>query len=264
MKRAFIAIVAVAVGLPLLVWAAWMIAIPEDAILTAARAPLSNQGLGLELRGFSKGLFFSVHADGVDITKSGSPVVSIGDANAQLRLSSLMPFRPKAGLTGRMAGGSLTGELLLIDRYLHINAELKDAELSGLGQALDSVGIRGKGRLMAGIQIDPDRTGIEFSVSEAMLEPMETAQGIIPLDMFRTVRGRLDIKGGVVEVNSLTLEGKDIYSKASGTVTRAGMSLNLELMPKADSANEGVLDAIFGRYKTGPGHYVIPVKGANH
>lgn len=262
MKRAFIAIASIAAGAPLLLWAAWMIAIPQGAIEKAANAPLAAQGLGIEFKGLGKGLFFGVHADGLDITKNGSPVVSIEDASAQLRLGSLIPFKPAADLRARMAEGSLTGTLLLIERYLYIAAELRDAELSGLGQTLDRVGIRGRGRLNANIQIDPKLTGIEFSVGDALLEPMDTAQGMIPLDMFRTVRGSLNITDRAVEVKSITLEGKDIYAKASGTVTRIGMDLKLELMPKAGSSNEIALDSLFKRYKTGPGHYVIPVKGA--
>ncbi len=110
--------------------------------------------------------------------------------------------------------------------------------------------------------------GIINAVANAPLGVLNTARdtvlgifsvgqtGNIPLGMFNTVRGALSLKNGVTEITSLSLEGRDIYAKAAGSISRSGaLDLALVVMPSPGSPYASLLGQMPGWTRTGPGRY---------
>lgn len=260
--RALLVLALIGLCVPLLAIAAWLIVVPLESIETAARAPLQAQGLDLSFKGLGKDPLFGVHADEVTVLRDNTPLIAATGARASLRLRSLIARTPEAAFSARFADGDLKGAAILVNRFVYLKAELTGAELEAMGPVLDQAGIAGaKGRLTASINLGPDGNRIEFTVREAKLRDVMGDRGPVPLGMFNTVRGALKLNQGAAEISSLTMEGKDIYAKATGRVMRDGaLDIVLTIMPSAGSPYEQVLGAVLGGSKKGPGLYEIRLK----
>ena len=78
------------------------------------------------------------------------------------------------------------------------------------------------------------------------------------MDMFHTVRGSIVMKGRAIDVKSVTLEGKGLFARASGTIMGGMMDMTLELMPEPEA--DKLISVFAGRYKISDGFYRIPLK----
>ncbi len=106
-----------------------------------------------------------------------------------------------------------------------------------------------------------DDTGhVEFVTKDSSFEPAVFSGVKVPLNFFHNIRGSIDIKGNIINVVSVALEGKDIYARLKGVVKDAVMDLNMELMPGMSFIENPLFLAEFEKYKISPGYYVIPVK----
>jgi hypothetical protein len=104
-----------------------------------------------------------------------------------------------------------------------------------------------------------DNTGdIKFSITGAKLKSLDVSGKSIPIDIFHTVRGALIMKGRSVDVKSVTLEGKGLFARASGTIMGGMMDITLELMPEPEA--DMLISVVAGRYKVSDGLYRIPVR----
>src|SRR4030042_190940 len=107
-----------------------------------------------------------------------------------------------------------------------------------------------------------DDTGhVEFVTKDSRLEPAILSGVNVPLNFFNSVRGSVDIKGDIINVVSIALEGKDIHARLKGPIKDAVMNLDMELMPGISLIENPLFRGELGKYKVSPGYYVIPLKG---
>ena len=126
--------------------------------------------------------------------------------------------------------------------------------------ALERFGITGRGTLSLDFRMKDEKGSARFSVKGAAFEPVSILGLRFPLDAVETIRGAVLINYGAVEVESLTLEGPELFARVSGTLNPRAVDMQIELMPKTDTFPDPTLAQLLAPYKVGRGHYVVPLK----
>lgn len=241
-----------------LVWASWLVAVPASMLESMVEENLKRGALHADLVGFKKGLFLSFSSEALDVNKSGERLFSVEDLRGRLELlQSLKRMKAVIAFKGSMGGGGLRGTLRIKGKSYSLDLALEGADLEKLG-LFEHTGLKGSGALSAEAHMADNAGDVRFSVTDARLKPMNISGKPIPLNMFHTVRGALNIKGREIEVKSVSLEGKGLYARASGTIRGGMLDMTLELMPEAEA--DLVMSVVAGRYRVSKGHYKIPVR----
>jgi type II secretion system protein N len=241
-----------------IVWASWLITVPASMLESMVEENLKRGEIHPDLVGFKKGLFLSFGSEALDVMKSGERVLSVEDLCGRLELlRSLKRMRAVIAFRGETGGGKLVGALWIKGKRYGLDLALEGAELEKLG-LFEHTGLKGSGLLSAEAYMEDNTGDVRFSVTDVNLKPVDISGKPIPLNMFHTVRGALNIKGRVIEVKSVSFEGKGLYARASGTIGGGMMNMTLDLMPEAEA--DLVMSVVAGRYRVSKGHYRIPVR----
>jgi hypothetical protein len=83
----------------------------------------------------------------------------------------------------------------------------------------------------------------------------------VPLNLFQSISGSIDVRENVMHITSISLEGKDVNARLKGNIKANTMDLTMELMPGRSFIENPLFLNEFDRYKVSPGYYVIPVRG---
>lgn len=243
-------------GLAALVLGLWLVAVPEETMLGAI---YRSVGPGIEIRfnGFKKGLFYSVSADSVSITRSDMEIIEVTNVSARLKPLHLFLLKAVVSFEGTLAGGKLTGRAE-VDRQRVVHLTVTGADVSKLS-ALEALGIRGRGKLEISARMQGIYAEARLSIKEAEFEPFEIFGVPAPLNMFHTVRAALSFTGETLAINSLTLEGDDIFTRVKGSLRGRELVASAEIMPEPGSAISKLLGPLLERYKVSPGYYVVPL-----
>ncbi len=186
----------------------------------------------------------------------GDLLLTIHDIDITPEPSSFFTLVPQLNINGKVNLGKVHG--LIAIRYpapdMHIvgeNIQIKDLPM------IERTGISGDGTLKFNF-LRGDRKGVvTFSIDNAKLKGDVTGIGVLPLDVFKNVRGLFTIEN-TVHVDSLTMEGKGIYVRMKGTIKESNFDGNIEIMMDSSFDLYAVLEALLGRYKISTGYYVIP------
>jgi hypothetical protein len=123
------------------------------------------------------------------------------------------------------------------------------------------IGIQATGTVSGRFTMLDDTGHVEFVTEDSRFGPAIFSGVSVPLSFFNSIRGSLDIKGNIINVVSIALEGKDIHARLKGSIKNAIMDLNMELMPGISFIENPLFRGELEKYKISPGYYVIPLKG---
>jgi type II secretion system protein N len=255
MKKALAALAVLAA----LIWGAWLVVVPEDLVVKRAEEVLARDEMRARLVGFRKGLFYTFTAEKIDFLYQGEPVLTINEVSARPDFLSLLTLKPVFLLRAEAGGGPVSGAVEPGGGSFHVQAEAREVEIGNLG-ALERFGITGRGTLSLDFRMKDEKGSARFSVKGAAFEPLSILGLRFPLDAVETIRGAALINYGAVEVESLTLEGPELFARVSGTLNPRAVDMQIELMPETDTFPDPTLAQLLAPYKVGRGHYVIPLK----
>ena len=255
MKKILIALTAI----PVIFWGIWIV-FPETSIQSIIENSISNNKLRLEVKGVKKGLFYNLSVDNLTLKSSREQLVSLTNIHSRVNPLSLIMFRLNLFFDGSIGGGNISGRMNRIKNKMQIGLDIKKADISDI-PLFKLIGIQGTGTISGRLTMIDGTGHVEFVTKDSSFEPAVFSGVKVPLNFFHNIRGSIDIKGNIINVVSVALEGKDIYARLKGVVKDAVMDLNMELMPGMSFIENPLFLAEFEKYKNSPGYYVIPVKG---
>jgi type II secretion system protein N len=255
LKRILFA-VAIAIAL---IWGTW-IAIPVSAIQSIIEDSLNDYGLTVTFTNVRKGPFYRLRADGIALKHEAREIMSLNSLEATLRPLHLIVSRIDVSIQGRVGAGFFSGSADLSRTSLMMHLDFERASLADM-QFLNLVGIRGTGAISGKIAVDNQVSRITFLLRDADMQPASIAGSFLPLNLFRTVRGSIEADGRRIHVESLSLEGPNVFARLKGVIMKGRMDMQMEVMPEKAFLENPLFLAQIERYQVSPGYYVIPVKG---
>jgi type II secretion system protein N len=247
------------IAIPVSLWGLWM-AFPRTSIQSIIEGFVSKEKLRLEVSGLKKGLFYNFTIDHLTLKSSGEEQLSSDNIYGRINPLSLMMLRLDVSFHGSVGGGNLSGLIDLKKNKLRIGLDVSNAGISDI-PFLKRVGIKGTGTLSGKFTALNDTWHVEFVAKDSRFEPAFFSGMKVPLNFFHSIRGSMDIKGNIIYVVSVALEGRDIYARLKGVIKDAVLDLTMELMPGISFLENPLFIYQTEKYKVSPGYYVIPVKG---
>ena len=171
-------------------------------------------------------------------------------------LVSLFKLAPQINISGQVNLGTIRGLITVKQGNPDLYITGENIQINGL-PIIERTGIYGDGSLKFNFQRRDQQGEITFSIDNAKLKGTLTGIGVLPLDVFKNVKGLLAI-GDTVNVDSLTLEGKGIYLRIKGKIKDSNFDGNIEIMMDSSFDLYAILQAFLERYKISTGYYVIP------
>jgi len=254
-KKIVIALIAV----PIIFWGIW-IAFPKTSIQSIIEDSLGSERLTLEVKGFRKGLFYSLSGDRLALKRSGEEQISLSEIRGRINPLSLVVMRLNLSFDGNMGGGNISGILDVSRNKTRIEMNIKKARINEM-PLFKVAGLQGTGIISGRLKMADGTGHVEFITKDSRFDPAIFSGITVPLDLFDTIRGSMDIKGNIIDVVSISLEGKDIYARLKGVIRGDAMDLHMEIMPGVSFIENPLFHGGFERYEISPGYYVIPVKG---
>lgn len=254
LRNFFLIIPAVPVFLILI----WVFAVPDDLIQEQIDDVLirsGNSNMDLSINGLRKGLLFSLYADNINLRIDNKPALDITDFTGNFSPRYLADKKLAFRINGKIGTGNVKGVLKL---PVEGNINIEKAELSAISY-LARFGVDINGNLSSDITINKETVHVMFEIPD--LDISESALSAVPfLNTFHKMQGALSIKNNIVELESVSLEGKIGYARLKGNITNGIMNLALEIMPLKGKLSQ-IESILLGKYIVSPGYYVIPIKG---
>ncbi len=245
------------IGIPVFILLVWLFAVPDNLLQYKIEDAISNAGQGnvrASLNGFKKGLFFTVHADSLDLDFDKAPALTITDLAGCLAPRYLIQKKLAFSIKGKIGTGDING---LLKYPSEGEIKIDRAELRAIPY-LTQLGIKTNGYISANILIKNKSAQFAFRVPD--LDIQESAVMIPFINSFRRVQGILSVTGNDVRFDSVSLEGEKGYARLKGDIKDRFMDLSLELMPSVNKLSS-LESMLIGKYIVSPGYYVIPVRG---
>lgn len=236
----------------------WYLAIPRDVVEESIEKHISGLGneIKADIKDLKRGIFFNLHAKSLDIEIREKPAVKIAEVSSRINPLYLLKKQLFFTIEGKIGEGNINGKLTLPQQGV---IKIANVELKAIPY-LTSLGFKGDGLISGSITLKNDTLNIIFIIPHANIQ--DSAGRIpLPLSSFHKIVGDLSIKGNIVQVNSISLEGKKGYARLKGSITNRFMDLTLELMPVASELTT-LESTLIRRHEVSPGYYVITIKGA--
>lgn len=247
------------IAIPLIFWGIWLV-FPKTSIQSIIEGSMHSDKLGLEVKGVKKGLFYNLSVDNLTLKSSGEQLVSLTNIHSRVNPLSLIMLRLNLSFNGGVGEGTISGRTNLIRNKMQIGLDIKKANISNI-PLFKLIGIQGRGTISGRLTMIDDTGHVEFITKDSSFEPAIFSGVKVPLNFFHSIRGSVNIKGNIINVVSVALEGKDIYARLKGVVKDAVMDLDMELMPGTSFIENPLFLAELEKYKISPGYYIIPVRG---
>jgi type II secretion system protein N len=161
---------------------------------------------------------------------------------------------------GNIGGGTFSGNLSLGKGAGQMLFDVKRADINKI-PLLKRIGVQGTGTISGRISLMNDSVTIVFATDKINFEPSLVAGIKLPLNFFHRATGSLTAKGNILTIDSVSLEGKDIFARLKGSIQNSLMDMRMEVMPGRAVIENPLFLAEFERYKVSPGYYAIPVRG---
>jgi len=235
-------------------------------------------GIALEVTGFKKGFFYTLHVERASLkirTPHGSqppaspPGEGPGEGPAFVIVQNLditpdmlsfLKLSPRFNFSGQVGQGRMRGAAARehggVTAMVH-GEQIDVGSLPILAQA----GIYGEGRLAFDFRWKESRGEFVFSADEARLSGVFAGNSAIPMNFFKSVKGLLTL-GNTITVNSLTLEGSGVYVRIKGEIREGSLDGRAEVMVDASFPQYPMLKSLLERYTVSPGYYIIPFSHA--
>ena len=256
MKKILIALAVLVV----IAWAPWMV-FPAASLQYLIEDSLHNERMQVESIGFEKGFFYTLRAEKAVVRSSGRELLVFDSVRSRINPLGLLRRQLRLTVHGEIGGGSFSGNLCLEKQTGQIALDVKKAAINKI-PLLQRTGMQGTGTVSVRVNVMNESGTIVFATDDARFEPSLVAGMKLPLNFFHRATGSLSVKGNILKVESVSLEGKDIFARLKGEIHNALMDMTMELMPGRAFVENPLFLSEFERYKVSPGYYVIPVRGA--
>jgi type II secretion system protein N len=244
--------------IPALIWGIW-IAVPESFLRDRVEGSLNKGQFTLETEGLEKKLFYKFTIDRMTLKGYGKEQVSLQNIQAPINLPAFIRFRLNVSFHGDIGRGTISGNIIRSLNGTEMEIMVENADMSGI-PFLNYAGIQGSGMLSGRFTMTNGTGHLEFVTNDAQFQPVVLSDIIVPLNLFHSARGALDVKGDVIHVSSLALEGKDIYARLKGEIDNTFVDLSMEIMPGRSFLENPLFINTLERYEISPGYYVIHIK----
>jgi len=232
----------------------WIISVPQGKIKGLLETSLSREALRIEVDGLKKGLFYDLYIDRLRLKGKFGELAYIEDILVKINPFYLILLRLECSFMGKAYGGTVWGNVSFSRNKRSLNLRIEDMNIKDI-LYLKRLGLKGRGLLDGDLTIDNNHGEVRFTIKDAHLETVVFSG--IPIELFNMVNGLISIDGDAVTLNSLSLEGNEIYGRLNGTLRNNVAQLTLELMPDATILERFHL---IDRYRVFPGYYVIPIQ----
>jgi len=244
--------------IPALIWGIW-IALPERYLQERIESSINDGNLSIETEGLKKMLFYKFTIDRLALNGYGKEQVSLHNIRALVELPAFIRLKLSVPFHGDIGRGTISGNLIRTLSGEKIEMTIENARMSDI-PCLKRAGIQGSGTLSGRFTMTNGAGHAEFVTHNAQFQPVVLSDMIVPLNLFSTARGALDVKGDTIHISSLALEGKDIYARLQGEVDHAFMELSMEIMPGKSFLDNPLFISALERYEISPGYYVLHLK----
>ncbi|NWF76009.1 MAG: type II secretion system protein GspN [Nitrospirae bacterium] len=247
------------VAIPSFVWGVWF-AFPEHILKSFVEKSISTNELSVEVESLKKGLFYSFTINRLTLLGRKEELVYLNDISCSLQPWVLVFMNLRLSFNGQVSGGNMNGKMDIARNKKHISLDFRDARIKNI-PFFSIAGIKGDGSI-SGRFVMNDNTGfIEFFSKDIALESAIFSGISVPLNYFQKVIGSLNIRGKEIFINSVTLEGIDIYARIKGDIKDTFYNINIELMPGKSFIDNPLFSEVLKRYEVSPGYYVVPLRG---
>jgi len=237
----------------------WLIVIPEGLITDIIKSSVKGENVRIGIEGFKKGLFYNFRIGKFLLNKSNDTLVSIEDISGRINPLFFFIMRLNLSFHGNIGDGTILGNINLSRNENHISLNINSVNIDNI-PLLRVIGIKGRGVLSGEFRFKNSQGDLKFFIKDAQLKNTSFSDFLVPFSFFNSIKGTMVIKGDLIEVNSISFEGKDIYARARGSVQGNNLDIKLELMPEASFTGESHIFTLLCNYKVSPGYYVIHIK----
>ncbi len=247
-----------AISIPVIIILIWLFAVPEDLIKTIVEDSISDSGkpaINASLKGISKGIFFTVHADTLEIEIDKTKALKITDISGRINLAHLLKMQLAFSVKGKIGTGIIEGIFKLPETGA---LKIENVELGSIPYLI-STGLKASGLISATLNLKNNIIDIIFKIPDVDIQ--SSIKGVpLPVNSFHKVQGTLYLKKNRVKVKSISLEADRGYARLKGDITGGMMNLSLEIMPSRGELSS-LESTLISRYQVSPGYYLIPIKG---
>jgi len=247
------------IALVFIIWALW-IAIPSASLQFIIEDSFPNESIHVEITGLEKGLFYTMNAEKVIIRSPGKELLVFDSVRSRIDPLRLMILKLRLTADGNIGGGTFSGYLRLGKGAGQMLFDVKQAEINKI-PLLRKIGVQGTGAISGKVSLINDSVTIVFATDNVNFEPSLVAGIKLPLNFFHRATGSLTAKGNILTIESVSLEGKDVFARLKGRIQNSLMDMTMELMPGRTVIENPIFLAEVERYKVSPGYYAIPVRG---
>jgi type II secretion system protein N len=251
-------VLVVLVAIPVLFWAVWMV-IPEKTIRSIIENSVRAERIGLEVRGVQKGLFYNFKIEDLVVKGFGGDLVALKNVHGHINPFGLARLRLELSIDGGIGSGGLSGRMNFGAEGTRGVFEYRDVDIRDM-PLFKRAGIKGTGAVSGRFSLAGDKEHVEFITADASFEPALFSGIRVPLNLFHSISGAMDIKGNVIYVTSVFLEGDDVNARLKGGIKANIVDLTMELMPGRTFLKNPLFLNEVDRYKVSPGYYVIPIR----
>jgi len=252
--------------------------VPES-FLAGYLQSLAGPSIALELTGFKKGFFYSLHVERASINNrtprgsqppasppgegrgEGPALVVVENLDITPDMLSFLKLSPRFNFSGQVGQGRMRGAAGRERGDLTATVHGEHIDVGSL-PILEQSGIYGEGSLTFDFRWIESRGEIVFSIDEARLSGVFAGNSAVPLNFFKSVKCLLTLEN-TITVNSLTMEGPGIYVRMKGEIREGRLNGRAEVMVDASFSQYPLLQPLLERYKVSPGYYIIPFSHAN-
>ena len=246
------------VAIPVILYGIWFAFTKESLQSLIEWAFAGGDGI-VEIKGLEKGIFYDFSISRATLKTSRSELISFENIRARINPLYLLIMRMDISFKGDACGGNFSGCLHLRKKRAMGEIEIKRAVIDEV-PFLKLAGIKGAGTVSGKYLLADGNGHADFFTQDAVFEPAFFSGIKMPLNLFSSIKGSLDIKGDIINIVSVSLEGKDVYARLKGSVRNAFIDIKMELMPGPPLAENPLFLAEFERNKVSPGYYVIAVR----
>lgn len=225
----------------------WLIAIPEGFIKERLLSRIPA-GVDMEIKGMKKKFFPSLYIQHLSVRTKDSEI-AINEVKASIHYPSLLKGRLMIAV--KTEDGRING---LIGSSGNMAMKIKGYNLSEIKNPL----LKGDGSINVEYEIVNRKGKIDFSLTNARLEPFNDNGIYIPLNLIDTIKGRLDIDGRDIVIESVNLSGRNIYGRVKGKIKDNRAELAFELMPEKEL--NSMLMLLIPGSMVSPGYFKIEFK----
>lgn len=244
-----------------LVFGIWIVAVPQGLLSSLINNSLQDSPVDVEIVNLKKGPFYDVSIGRIVVKQAGVKVLSVDNVSGRLIFSSLLRLKPGIAFNGDIAGGELQGTFYFSGGERRLDVVLKQARIEEV-PFFARAGLGGKGLISGEYHAINNAGNLEFTVSDADIRAASFGGVPVPLNMFHTARGAMEINGRVLRIISFAMEGKGIYARVRGNVSAGMLNLTMEIMPDVSLERQNMMFSMIRRYEVSPGHYSIPIRSA--